>query len=34
MHQAQCTAPSERPVEILDGQLPPFGVFHELRAIL
>lgn len=28
------TAPSESPVEILDGQLPPFGVFHELRAIL
>lgn len=27
-------APSESPVEILDGQLPPFGVFHELRAIL
>lgn len=27
-------APSEGPVEILDSQLPAFGVFHELRAIL
>lgn len=28
------TAPPEGPVEILDSQLPAFGVFHELRAIL
>ena len=28
------TAPSEGPVEILNSQLPPLGVFHELRAIL